>query len=585
MTRQISCAGVALVAALVSAASLIATPATAQSATHHIERVANQRLAGAAYARLTGLTWDQCVARCLQDQQCQAIEHFRGGGTFVGRNAQCKLLSAPGEARASGTSDIGYKRSNAPQRPPGQVAQERKKDDRDQGAVRRSVEPRRVGEAKPTETARQPVETERAPAPPTAAPPRPTAPPSTGSRPAAPPPVASAPQPPPATAPAPAPSSPPPDRKAAEPKERTRGLVPPAPPPPAGGGGQARTDYDVVPVFYGTDRNRRDIVGKRIAYGADRAGRLELGRALVTVPKLHQVPQVERPWKVTIPYTSIVLYEEKEDPARHFTIQNLAAMSRDEALVLIRERLRASNAYRGQALVLVHGFNNGFDDALYRSAQISYDLNFDGASFLYSWPSGSGLEKYLYDRDSAQQAEPYLTEFLEMVLNETGAEKVNLIAHSMGNQLLLPVLRHLKTRNPALAGKINQIILAAPDVDRDTFTYLAGEIKGVGRGITMYASGNDVALQTARRIAGQKPRAGEVPTDLGPVIVANVDTIDVTSLGTGYLSTNHSSYAEKTALLRDIELVLKTGTRPPERRFPLYQRITTNRGDYWRFPQ
>ena len=221
-----------------------------------------------------------------------------------------------------------------------------------------------------------------------------------------------------------------------------------------------------MPVYYGTDRNRRDIAGKRIAYGSDRASRLEVGQALVTVPKLHEVPKVERPWKVTIPYTSIVLYEEKEDPARHFTIQDLSAMSRAELLAKIRARLGASSTYRNQALVLVHGYNNGFDDALYRTAQITYDLGFDGASFLYSWPSGSGLAKYLYDRDSAQQAEPYLTEFLQMVLNETGAEKVNLVAHSMDRQLLLPVWRQIKERNPAVASKINQIILAAPDIDR-----------------------------------------------------------------------------------------------------------------------
>ena len=45
-----------------------------------------------------------------------------------------------------------------------------------------------------------------------------------------------------------------------------------------------QADWDVVPVFYGTDRVRKDEP-KRIAYSADRARRLELGRALVTVPK------------------------------------------------------------------------------------------------------------------------------------------------------------------------------------------------------------------------------------------------------------------------------------------------------------
>ena len=101
----------------------------------------------------------------------------------------------------------------------------------------------------------------------------------------------------------------------------------------------------------------------------------------------------------------------------------------------------------------------------------------------------------------------------------------------------------------------------------------------------MYASSNDVALSFSRRFAGGVPRAGDVPAGLGPLIVAGVDTIDVSALSTEYFSLNHSSYAEKTGLLRDIELVLQTGERPPEMRLPLLQRIKGTAGDYWRYPK
>ena len=54
------------------------------------------------------------------------------------------------------------------------------------------------------------------------------------------------------------------------------------PPGPAGapsGGAptEEEKDFDVVPVFYGTDRDRNDSP-KRIGYGSGRAQRLELGR-------------------------------------------------------------------------------------------------------------------------------------------------------------------------------------------------------------------------------------------------------------------------------------------------------------------
>ena len=50
----------------------------------------------------------------------------------------------------------------------------------------------------------------------------------------------------------------------------------------------------------------------------------------------------------------------------------------------------------------------------------------------------------------------------------------------MGNQVLLNVLRDLKRSAPADVA-IGQMILAAPDVDRDTFEFLAKEIAASGR--------------------------------------------------------------------------------------------------------
>ena len=155
----------------------------------------------------------------------------------------------------------------------------------------------------------------------------------------------------------------------------------------------------------------------------------------------------------------------------------------------------------------------------------------------------------------------------------------------MGNQPLLQVLKDLKRSNPGEVARINQIILAAPDVDRDTFEYLAGQIRGVSRGITLYVSSSDVALGVSRRFAGGVSRAGDVPDGIGPSVVAGIDTIDVSGLSTEYLAINHSSYVEKSALIQDIELVLRTGERPPESRFPILQRIRGAGGDYWRYPK
>ena len=126
-------------------------------------------------------------------------------------------------------------------------------------------------------------------------------------------------------------------------------------------------------------------------YGSDRGRKLDLGRALVTVPKTHEVPKIERPWTLAIPYFNLVIYSKSEDPKEHFTLQEVKALPKLEFLSLVRQRLENSSNFKNEALVFIHGFNTEFDAALFRTAQIAYDLGFDGAPFLYSWPSGGSV--------------------------------------------------------------------------------------------------------------------------------------------------------------------------------------------------
>jgi esterase/lipase superfamily enzyme len=423
------------------------------------------------------------------------------------------------------------------------------------------------------------------------APPMPAPPPS-----AEPPPMATAPAP----VPPPAASAP-----SAAPRSYTRAAPPPPPAAgpdlgqPSGGGGPApaaepapappqeaeikddkeKEPWDIVPVFYGTDRSQAPDP-KRLSYGADRGRHLELGRALVTVPKLHEVPDVERPWAIRIPYFDVTIYEQAEDPRKHFTMKEIKKLSKEDFLSLVRQRLGGSTLYKDQALVFVHGYNTTFDNAVYRTAQIAYDLKFDGAPFLYSWPSGGGVSSYTYDRESAEASKVYMRQFLEMVVKETGAKQVSIIAHSMGNLPLLDVLKDM--RNSAPEGVvISQVILAAPDVDADTFTNLTQAINGFAKGVTLYAAANDRALLVSRNFWGSY-RAGDIPAG-GPLVIPGVDTIDVTAVSTDTFALNHSDYAQHNELLKDIGELLSTGLRPPEQRAMKPARVATDKGPYWRY--
>jgi esterase/lipase superfamily enzyme len=282
---------------------------------------------------------------------------------------------------------------------------------------------------------------------------------------------------------------------------------------------------DILPVFFATDRAQEPTVN-RLAYGGDRGHRLELGQAIVAIPRLHQVTQVERPWKVRLPYLNVDLYEAAEDPSKNVTILKLSTMAGDALAASAKDRLSKSQRSKDAAFVFIPGFNTSFDNAIFRTALLAYDLNFDGVPFVYSWPSSGEVQRYTYDRMSAEQAEPYLSEFLKFVREKSGAKRVSIIAYGMGNAPLLAVLRQMRASNPSEAA-IDQLVLVGPDIDRDQFKAEIAMIRGIAKDTTLYVTSSDPALDVSRAFWNHA-RAGDNPAD-GPVIVEGVDTIDMSS--------------------------------------------------------
>lgn len=366
----------------------------------------------------------------------------------------------------------------------------------------------------------------------------------------------------------------------------------------AGSGPLATRDnlFDVVSVLWGTDRKipaavaapaattsqiTTGSVPKTLLPNQERGDTLTLGRALVTIPKVaREKGQILRPRQFTFWNYSLSL---SEDPARHFTLGRFEKLDPFQFGAAADAVLADAKRFEGHAFVYVHGYNSTFEQALYRTAQLAHDLEFDGAPFMYSWPSWGSESGYLYDQDSADRAQKYFLQFLETVATRTKAKKIHIIAHSMGTRPLLDSLKTVAaSARKSRKLKIDQIVLAAPDIDRDVFVGIAGAIGKVAKGATLYAMQNDRALQVSRTVRGV-PRAGDVPPT-GPVVVSGVDTIDISDAAAeSYFSLNHSNYAERPHVLADISALLRTGQRPPHSRFPAYQATTVEAGTYWKY--
>ena len=362
-------------------------------------------------------------------------------------------------------------------------------------------------------------------------------------------------------------------RPVPSPSTTVEAAQPPPPPPPTGaapgvdGGSAGAAPPDgsaVVSVFYATDRER--LAGPTLNYGPARnsTGALDLGRFDVSVPRDHERGTLERPdiWTFW-----------KEDPAKHFLITGRTRQSYDAFYGDIRDRI--ARAERKDAFVFVHGFNVAFEDAVYRTAQFAYDLQVPIAPILYSWPSAATLSPigYSTDAESNRWTERHLRWFLEDVLARTGAERVHLVAHSMGNKALVNALDMM---GPSTARKFGQIILTAPDIDADQFVQLAAAIRRSGERATLYASANDIALTASKKLQGGYRRAGDASG--GVVVVPGIDSIDVSVLKTDFLG--HSPQGNG-SVISDIFLLLTQGLAPGSR--PGLRRAGTAPSLFWRF--
>jgi len=323
--------------------------------------------------------------------------------------------------------------------------------------------------------------------------------------------------------------------------------------------------HSVVRVYYATDREPTSK--NPLHYGSRRSvsGELYLGTCDVSIPRDHRMAKIERP--------SILRLEFSENPEKHFVIKEITQETSDEFYLDLSKRVAESN--KKEALVFIHGFRVAFNDAVYRTAQIAYDLGFPGAPVLYSWPSNGKLYEYTGDLNNNDWTVDHLRGFLGDLASRSGARVIHLIAHSMGNRALLNALRLLLESKPTPVPHFNQIILTAPDIDADVFMRIAKVIQGSAERITLYASTRDKALAASKKLNGSYPRAGDCSSSVA--VVPGVDTIDASAVDTNLIG--HFYYAENRSVLSDVFNLLRDGGPPP--RFGI--RIVDVTPPYWRF--
>ena len=288
-------------------------------------------------------------------------------------------------------------------------------------------------------------------------------------------------------------------------------------------------------IFVATTRQQATKDPRQV-FDGDRSLTTSYARVDVTVPKIHQTGAIER-----------ANGSADSNPAKQFTATNVVHYTDASQF---SKAVGADISMRGdRALVFVHGFNNGFDDGVFRLTQIAHDTKYPGTPVLFSWASSAKTTGYIYDKDSANAARDDLEATLRM-LAKTRVKSIDIIAHSMGTWLTMEALRQLAiTGDRDLGGKLGYVVLASPDIDVDVFKKQMIRYGKPDKPFAVLLSGDDRALKLSSIISGDKPRVGDYG-NAADLASYGVVVVDLTKTKGGDGGLNHAKFADNPVLVQ-----------------------------------
>ena len=229
-----------------------------------------------------------------------------------------------------------------------------------------------------------------------------------------------------------------------------------------------------------------------------------------------------------------------------------------------------------RVMVFIHGFNNRFEDAVYRFAQIVHDSQAEVVPILFTWPSRGSVFAYGYDRESGNYSRRALENLFQALARDPAVGEVSVLAHSMGNWVTLEALREMSIRNGSISPKIANVMLAAPDVDVDVFRSQIADMEGRRPKFTLFVSLDDRALAVSRRVWGSTARLGAIDPDSEPyrsqLEKAGITVLNLTSLRSGD-RLNHGKFAESPEVVKLIGSRLIDGQPITDTRIGLGEKV------------
>lgn len=350
-----------------------------------------------------------------------------------------------------------------------------------------------------------------------------------------------------------------------------------------------------VPVFYITDRmiEASDKAGN-VLYGSTRDSHIAFGEAKIQIGtnlgwealaarcvgrqgKGHLEVSVASVRPITVsPGSPRQIYEAQMakstgDPQAYAKAK---AVTNQRFNGAITDRLRQCN--RREVFVFVHGINTTFEQSLCDWTQIWHYLGREGVPLIFSWPSGgNGLKTYFIDSDAGDTSSGYLKRVIASLSQNEQVDKISLVGHSRGCDIVSRALLELAVANnaqgkPAGEGlKLNNVLLLAPDVDVNFFKQrvIANNVLDMPRHFTVYLAENDKAIILSRWLRSGINRLGQ--TNLKQIPASSLEAVGLFQNVSMIIShaeprswSNHSYYLESPSVSSDLVLLLRYNLIP-----------------------
>jgi esterase/lipase superfamily enzyme len=247
-----------------------------------------------------------------------------------------------------------------------------------------------------------------------------------------------------------------------------------------------------IDMLAATTRAPADEPG--VLFGGARGAGVSYANIVVNVPTAHVPGSLRLPRAVP------------GDPVNEFTVTSVRTFDQTG----LKSWFDGRNGQRQRVLVFVHGYNTRFDRAVFRFAQFAHDSDADAAPVLFSWPSRGRLLDYRRDTDNASYSRSDLAGLLEAAARSPRVGEITIVAHSLGSWVAVEAVRQLAlSRSQALA-KVNNLILASPDLDVGVFRRQVEDMHGRRPHITIFVAQSDRALQFSGFLSGGLTRLGAI---------------------------------------------------------------------------